>query len=610
MSEQPVGTEIAGYRIESVIGRGGMAVVYRAEDTRLGRKVALKLLTPALSDQEQFKQRFVQESRLAASLDHPNIIPIYEAGNADGLLFIVMRYVVGSDLKVALGGDTPLSAARTLRLFEQIGDALDAAHALGLVHRDVKPGNVLLTSVHEQADHVYLTDFGLTKRASSLTGGLTGTGHFLGTIDYVAPEQIAGRPVEARTDIYALGCVLYECFTGQVPFHRDDDAATLWAHLTEPAPPVTAVRPDLPPAVDAVVSRAMGKAPEERYDSCHDMVQALKHALEIAVPASGSRLRSGLDAGLASGRIDREDDQQTHIPSEVPDAPSHPSFPPGARDFPFRAGQSADWDEDSEPEQDVSDEGDYPALASAEYDDADADWAPQHDRDYGTTPLGPRSGRRRRWWLVAAGAAVLVLAVAGVLILMPSKHPSSLSRHYASGQQFVSVVAPFSLDTPADWTPKSGTGVEVALSPRVDPMGGLFFQVGSAGSWDPVRSVLSTNRAQAAGLWVSASNDTYDRSSSDSLQKAIKGLLPSAVSFASGYHGRPVGGMDSDEMEGQFDDPADNTASLHFVVDVVRSRSLTNPASVLLVFFAAPDKFNSQRPLFDRIRNSIIFQPS
>src|SRR4051794_35522030 len=201
MNTYEPGTEIAGYRIESLIGRGGMAVVYRAEDTRLGRKVALKLLTPQLADSEQFRQRFIQESQLAASLDHPNIVPIYEAGEADGQLYIAMRYVVGSDLQGLLaeqGGQLPLDW--TLPLFGQIGDALDAAHDAGLVHRDVKPANVLVAEGqerpgHARVQHVYLTDFGLTKRAAELTGGLTGTGHFLGSVDYVSPEQIQGKPV-------------------------------------------------------------------------------------------------------------------------------------------------------------------------------------------------------------------------------------------------------------------------------------------------------------------------------------------------------------------------------------------------------------------------------
>ena len=305
--EQP-GAEIAGYRIESLIGRGGMAVVYRAEDVRLGRRVALKLLSPQLADNEQFRQRFIRESRLAASLDHPNIVPIYEAGEADGQLFIAMRYVVGSDLKALLAAEGgQLSLDRLLGLFLQIGDALDTAHRAGLVHRDVKPGNILVTARRERAhpgqrtrsslgDHVYLTDFGLTKRTAELTAGLTGTGHFLGTVDYVSPEQIQGKPVGAGTDIYALGCVLYECLTGQLPYRRDDDAALLWAHLVEAPPAVTVIRPEIPAGVDAVVARAMAKEPAERYESCEELLHDLEQAMGVPAPAPPSHGRTSGDS--------------------------------------------------------------------------------------------------------------------------------------------------------------------------------------------------------------------------------------------------------------------------------------------------------------------------
>src|SRR5687767_14105577 len=302
MATHAPGTEIAGYRIESFIGRGGMAVVYRAEDMRLGRKVALKLLTPQLADSEQFRQRFIRESRLAASLDHPNIVPIYEAGEADGQLFIAMRYVIGADLKAVLaqmGGQLPLD--RTIGLFGQVGSALDSAHRAGLVHRDVKPANILVAADERpgsaRRDHVYLTDFGLTKRTTEMSGGLTGTGHFLGTVDYVSPEQIQGRPVGSGTDIYALGCVLYECLTGQLPFRRDDDAALLWAHLVEAPPPVTGIRPDLPAAVNAVIARAMAKDPSDRYATSGELLQELELALgmpaTVASPPSGTERGSG-----------------------------------------------------------------------------------------------------------------------------------------------------------------------------------------------------------------------------------------------------------------------------------------------------------------------------
>jgi tRNA A-37 threonylcarbamoyl transferase component Bud32 len=276
-----VGSEVAGYRVEAFISRGGMAVVYRAHDRRLGRRVALKLLAPELSQDERFQQRFLRESRLAASLDHPNIIPIYEAGESRGLLYIVMRYVEGSDLQVVLDRDGPLELPRLVSILSQVGAALDAAHARGLVHRDVKPGNILIASGagREDPDHVYLTDFGLTKRSSSVSGQTT-TGHFIGTMDYIAPEQIGSKPVDARTDIYSLGCVLYQSLTGDLPFDRDDEAALLWAHLVERPPPVSARRPDVPPGVDAVVAKAMAKAPEDRHGSCRELVAEFRAAIQ------------------------------------------------------------------------------------------------------------------------------------------------------------------------------------------------------------------------------------------------------------------------------------------------------------------------------------------
>jgi serine/threonine-protein kinase len=276
-----VGTEIAGYRVESFISRGGMAVIYRAHDRRLGRRVALKLLAPELSQDERFQQRFLRESRLAASLDHPNIIPIYEAGEASGLLYIVMRYVEGSDMKELIDREGPLELDQITSILRQVGAALDAAHARGLVHRDVKPGNILIASGtgREDPDHVYLTDFGLTKRSSSLSGQTT-TGRFIGTMDYVAPEQIGGKPVDARTDVYSLGCVLYHGLTGEPPFDRDDEAALLWAHLVDQPPPVSTRRPDLPPGLDAVVAKAMTKAPEDRYGSCRDLIVDFRDEVE------------------------------------------------------------------------------------------------------------------------------------------------------------------------------------------------------------------------------------------------------------------------------------------------------------------------------------------
>ena len=277
-----VGTELAGYQIEGVIGRGGMSVVYLAEHVRLGRKVALKVLAPELAGSERFHDRFLRESKLAASIDHPNIVPIYDADEAEGVLYIAMRYVEGSDLKQAIRGEGKLEPLRTSAIVDQIASALDAAHARGLVHRDVKPANVLLTP----DDHVYVSDFGLTKRAVSVSG-LTETGQLIGTIDYVAPEQIKGDPVDHRADVYSLGCLLFECLTGHAPYPRDIEVGVLWAHVETPPPSLTRERPDLPPEVDDVVALAMAKDPAERTAVAGDVAAGFRSALGLEAPPVG-----------------------------------------------------------------------------------------------------------------------------------------------------------------------------------------------------------------------------------------------------------------------------------------------------------------------------------
>ncbi len=295
-----IGSELAGYRLETVIGRGGMGVVYRAEQIRLGRKVALKLLAPEMAANAGFRARFEHESRLAAALDHPNIVPLYEAGEAGGLLFISMRYVEGTDLRKLLNAGGRLEPHRALDIAAQVAGALDAAHARGLVHRDVKPGNILIApGVAGGAEHCYLTDFGLTKDTSSPVE-LTATGTFVGTIDYIAPEQIEGAAPDGRGDQYALACVLFECLTGHPPFPRDQEIVVMWAHLQDEPPAVTSDRPDLPPAIDAVIARGMAKAPGERFASCTAMVDAAGDALSTGaapvVDLSRERARRAPDA--------------------------------------------------------------------------------------------------------------------------------------------------------------------------------------------------------------------------------------------------------------------------------------------------------------------------
>ncbi|MFI9151706.1 serine/threonine-protein kinase [Streptomyces sp. NPDC053367] len=286
-----IGRRVAGYRVEAEIGRGGMAVVYRARDLRLDRTVALKLLAPELARNDTFRRRFTHESRVAAAIDHPNIVPVFEAGETDGVLYIAMRYVSGSDLRHLLDREGPLPLPAALRIAGQIASALDAAHEHGLVHRDVKPGNVLVArgTDSDHPEHVYLTDFGLTKKSLSLTG-FTTVGQFVGTLDYVAPEQISGRPVDGRCDVYGLACVVYEMLSGRPPFLRDDDMALLWAHQYDAAPPITGARPGLPSGVDPVFAKALAKRPDDRYDSCLAFVAALRAAGAAAQGHSATRV--------------------------------------------------------------------------------------------------------------------------------------------------------------------------------------------------------------------------------------------------------------------------------------------------------------------------------
>jgi serine/threonine-protein kinase len=275
------GSRIAGYVLEEQVGAGGMAVVFRAHDVRLDRQVALKILAPALAADQNFRQRFIRESRAAAAVDDPHIIPVFDAGDANGVLFIAMRYVRGGDVRSLLVESGPLPPARVAEIISQVSSALDAAHDRGLVHRDVKPGNMLLDSRTDSGrpDHVYLADFGLSKAALA-DSGLTGTGTFLGTVDYVAPEQIEGKLVDGRADQYALACAAFELLTGAPPFQRDAAIAAIYAHMSDPVPMVTSIRPGLPPAMDAVFARALAKAPADRWPRCQDFARALRAAVE------------------------------------------------------------------------------------------------------------------------------------------------------------------------------------------------------------------------------------------------------------------------------------------------------------------------------------------
>ena len=299
------GSRIAGYRLEEEIGAGGMAVVFRALDERLDRPVALKILAPALAANEDFRRRFLSESRAAAAVDDPHIIPVYEAGEALGVLFISMRYVSGGDVRTLLHREGPLATARAAAIISPMASALDAAHAAGLVHRDVKPANMLVDAQSGRPDHVYLSDFGLSKGRSS--AGATTPGLRLGTVAYMAPEQIEGRDVDGWTDQYALACAAYELLTGVVPFDRDQDMAVIYAHLSAPPPSLSSRRPGLPPEADEVLARGMAKAAQDRFPTCREFAEALRQAFGLpaydhdpgVIPAAAAPARAA--AAAAAG---------------------------------------------------------------------------------------------------------------------------------------------------------------------------------------------------------------------------------------------------------------------------------------------------------------------
>lgn len=327
--------EIGGYRPKALVGQGGMGIVYLAEEVGTGRKAALKLLTPNLARDDSFRQRFVRESRYANSIRHPNIIEFYGAGEANGTLYMAMQYVEGTDLKALLARDGRLPADRAVHFLSQIAAALDAAHAGGLLHRDVKPGNIMIASGDgpEPAGHCYLADFGLSKNPSSDSIALTAAGEFVGTVDYNAPEQILGQPPDHRVDVYALGCVLYEALTGTTPFQKARGVEVLYAHMQDPPPLVSDKRTELPPGIDAVIARAMAKAPEDRYESCSALMDAARSELApvlqaaaadgSAGPATGEGAGGGGGAGAGSGETaDLETGAEGELVLEIAEGPA------------------------------------------------------------------------------------------------------------------------------------------------------------------------------------------------------------------------------------------------------------------------------------------------
>jgi serine/threonine protein kinase len=376
------GFVIGGYRIDELISRGGMGVVYRATNVALNRIYALKVLAPELAGDEAFRERFKREMRIAASINHPNVVAIHYAGEQDGLLFFVMDFIHGTDLREVLKKSGPLDPGRAVELLTQLAAALDAAHARGLVHRDVKPANILLT-VRDGEEHAYLTDFGVAKRFDTVAG-LTAQGAVVGTVDYMAPEQITGGVADARTDIYALGCVFFHMLSGRIPYERENSVAKLFAHVHEPPPAIEAPLAELYPTFGAVIEKAMAKEPEERYLSAGDFARDATAALR------GMRY-TGAPTVVATGEAK---------PSDV-GRPAEPATPVTPSIVPEPASVAPEPVPVTAPE---------PVVAASAPVTPPATIAPE-------PPAAGRSPSRRAIWIGVAGILAAGVVVALVLVL-------------------------------------------------------------------------------------------------------------------------------------------------------------------------------------------------
>ena len=389
-----VGGQLGNYLIDSVIGRGGMSVVFRAKHARLGMPVALKVLAPELSSDDTFRERFLHEAQIAAGIDHPNVIPIHDMGLHENSLYIVMRYVAGGDLKTLLSDAGPLDPERALALLGPIALALDTAHAHGLVHRDVKPANILLQrSTAGAIEHVYLTDFGIAK-STSFGGALTAAGASIGTVGYMAPEQLEAREVSAQTDVYALAVTLYECLTGKIPFQRE-----LAEGIRPPVgllEPVSAVRPDVSPALDRAIAKALSRNPADRYPACDLFLSAGRDAVHDRAPAADDRATA----------------TATALSAKDPTAPPWPATDAGR----------------SEQAPGPSDQRDRPVgRAHAEAPVPPVEQAQAPSREARREPRRPSFAGRRRYAALLALVVVAGAAIAVALTSRSSTPPGKLS---------------------------------------------------------------------------------------------------------------------------------------------------------------------------------------
>lgn len=652
MTEGPVmppliGRRLGDYTVEAVVGRGGMATVYRARDQRLGRAVALKVLAPQLAQDDRFRDRFVRESRLVASIDHPNIIPVYEAGERDELLFIAMRYVEGYDMRKLVQSEGPLPVGRANPLFAQIASALDAAHANGLVHRDVKPANILVT----RSEHVYLTDFGLTK-SSSAEAGLTSHGHFMGTPRYVAPEQIRGLPVDGRSDLYAFACVVYEALAGQPPFQRDTELALLYAHVSHDPPPLTPYRPDLPHAVNAVLTRALAKAPEDRYATCLAFVSALRDAISGGAggPAEGASSYPPVSYPGGSHPAQSQPAQSQSAgsspagsyppasssvpPSSVPPVsrPSagqpasypgaqhgsypatHPGTHPGPHQGSYPGGQAGSHPEShpgSHPgSQPGSHQGSYPPgshprgaqSAASHHGSHHGSYPPGSSHTQATVAAGtgrPPARRKLPLGPLIGGLAVLTaIAVAATLLLTRGGDTAATWNTYPG-----STAAPFTMAYPSTWgEARTNADQWMIASPARDEFDALFAVPGNT-DWSRVNPIITGQPDRARGVFAQVSNTLSLSDSPMELQESLQTAFPGTVAYTGVPSPTTVGAKPAFQIEGVLSDPQQG-GRLDFYAYLVRQGD--TGTAVLITFFCPTGKCD--RGLIDHMVNTVTFK--
>ncbi len=538
------GAEIANYRVQSLIARDSLGVVYRALDIQRNRPVALKLLAPGLSVNEELSRRFVRESRLAASVEHPNILPVYQVGEWSGLLYAAMQYVRGTDLKSELDRCGTLPLPEALRILSDTAAALDAAHAAGVVHGDVRPGNVLLCDDRLSADsvddhrHVYLTGFGF--RAVTSAAGVTAPGPVTGTVDFLAPEQIRGEDVDGLADVYGLGCVAYALLTGHPPFDHEDDDVRLRAHLVEEPPRLSGERPDVPAAVEAAILRGMARKREDRPSSCSALVSMMS-----GTAATG-------DGPLRPGPSGAATEQAGGVPEEDGDgdtrtAPGQPEGAGGTVGADPRPGQHG-------------------------------------SSRHRVAPRG-RGGIRR----VIVLSAVLLLLLAVVLVLTRLLPREEYVTFRADG-------VPYTLDVPEDWTARTHRAGDSTVSVLSEADLTAFF------ADDPdapatVSQTVADDPASVVGLTIYHRPAGLEGQSPGARVDAAEALLPGREAYLVHRGETTVGDLEGQVMEGSIQLPA---ATLQVRVLVVEAA----PAQ-LMVFFAPSSLFQERTEVFDEVAGSL-----